>query len=351
MDAPATMASAARAVDAGEAAGLLRRHWGLSARLTLLSAERDQNFRADTDDGRAWLLKLTHPSEDRAYVALQSGAYRHLAQADPALPVPALCPARDGEHEVLHALGDEPPRVARLFEFMPGVALHRTRRTAALRHNLGRLVGRLDSALAGYRPAVHDPRLLWDLQHGRQLRPLLEHIEDLPGRALAEGFLDRIEARTMPRLEHLPRQVIHNDVQPWNVLVDERQPARITGLIDFGDITEAPRVCEIAVACAYHLDELGDPLEGAGQVLAAYRQVVALGDDELAALPDLIALRLVMTVAITAWRARLHPGNAAYILRNAPLSWRGLARLQALAHDEAVERLAAARPTPDPEEP
>lgn len=336
------MAAAPRGVGAPEAAGLLQAHYGVEADVTLLSAERDQNFQVKASDGRELLLKLTHPSEARDFIAFQTGAYQHIARVDPALPVPRLFETFRGEVELEYRRGDEPPRIARLFSFMPGEPLHRARRSAAQRHALGHTLARLGLALRGYHARIDDPVLLWDLQHGHQLRPLLAHIEGAAQRSLAEAFFEAIEARALPRLNGLRRQVIHNDFQPWNVLVDAQQPERITGVIDFGDMVQAPLICDVAVACAYHLDEPGHALDGVCELLAGYHGVLPLQRAEIALLPDLIALRLVMTVAITSWRARLHPGNAAYILRNAPLAWRGLTRLAKLPHAEALMRLRAA---------
>ena len=342
---PDTMASAARAVGVDEAAALLKRHYGVAAEVTLLSAERDQNFCAVGDDGTAYLLKLTHPSEARDFVALQTGAYRHIARVDPALPVPRLFATLGGELELDYQRGDEAPTVTRLFSFMPGEPLHRMGRNSAQRRQLGETLARLGLALKSYStPFMFEP-LLWDLQHGQQLQPLLAHIDEATGRALAERFFDTISRRTLPRLAVLRRQLIHNDFQPWNVLVDPQRLDHITGVIDFGDMVEAPLICDLGVACAYHLEEPTHALDGVCELLAGYCAVSPLDPQEVDLLPDLIALRLVMTVAITAWRAKLHPGNAAYILRNVPLSWRGLARLDKLTHSEILERLhAACRP-------
>ncbi|RYY69269.1 MAG: aminoglycoside phosphotransferase, partial [Comamonadaceae bacterium] len=65
---------------------------------------------------------------------------------------------------------------------------------------------------------------------------------------------------------------------------------------------------------------------------AAACAVRPLSATELDLLFTLITARLVMVVAISGWRAARYPENAAYLLRNNPLSW---ARL------EACERVGA----------
>ncbi|MBQ0818729.1 phosphotransferase, partial [Microvirga sp. HBU67558] len=80
------------------------------------------------------------------------------------------------------------------------------------------------------------------MKHAHRLRPLLVHVEDLRRRALVERFLDRFEQFVLPAMPNLRTQVIHNDLNPHNVLVAERDHDHVTGVIDFGDAVLAPLV-------------------------------------------------------------------------------------------------------------
>ena len=57
------------------------------------------------------------------------------------------------------------------------------------------------------------------------------------------------------------------------------------------------------MACSYQLDDSCDPLATVVEFVEAYHQVLPLERAELDILYDLIRARLVMTVAITEWRA------------------------------------------------
>ena len=57
-------------------------HFGLESRATLLTGERDQNFLLQTADAR-FVLKVSHPDEDRGAVDFHTAALLHIAQADP----------------------------------------------------------------------------------------------------------------------------------------------------------------------------------------------------------------------------------------------------------------------------
>lgn len=313
-----------------QAAELALQAFGVEGRATLLTSERDQNFRIDAADGQAYVLKVTHPSEDPVVTDFQTQAQLVLAAPQAGLPVPRLLPARDGLPVFWAPLADGRARQAvRLISFLPGVPLYRQRAGAAQRRALGRELARFDLALQGFSHAGGAQKLLWDIQHLGELRPLLAHIDDAARRALAERFLDAHEDGVAAAQPALRRQVIHNDLNAYNVLVDAADPDRVTGILDFGDMVEAPLVNDLAVACAYQLADDGDPMAGAADCVAGYHALLPLSATELRLLPRLTIARLLVTVLITEWRARQHPANRAYILRNNPLSWAGLRRFDA----------------------
>jgi Ser/Thr protein kinase RdoA (MazF antagonist) len=181
--------------------------------------------------------------------------------------------------------------------------------------------------------------LLWNLERVLRVAPLLDTIDDPVLRGLSTSFLQHFESRVVPALAGLRRQVIHNDLNPYNALVDEDDACRLTGIIDFGDMLAAPLVQEVSTAAAYQIQPEGCPMAGPADVLRGYHRVLPLSDAELALVPDLITARLVLTIAITSWRAAQHPDNAPYILRNRRMSDMGLLRLHEFSRDENVARL------------
>jgi len=307
--------------------------YGIDAKAAPLTSERDQNFRLVAADGTGYVAKITNAAEDPGVTDFQTRALLHVEGAG--LPVPRLVRSRTGA--VVERIAGLP---LRLITLLPGVPLAGLARTSSLRRNLGAALGALDAALADFRHPAARHMLPWDLAQAASLRPLLVHVED-PRRALAEAALDRFETHVQPRLAGLRWQVVHDDMNPWNALVEPAAPERISGLIDFGDMVETALVNDLAIACAYQLTPGDDWLAGALEVAAGFQASCPLRPDEAALLPDLIATRMVATVAITGWRARRHPGNAAYILRNAPSAFAGLEALAALDRGEAAARFTA----------
>lgn len=336
----ALFTEAMRAVPEAAVAAMCAGQWGVAPlRVSRLTGERDQNFRIVADDGRQYVFKVTHPSEPADAVALQSSAFRHMAAVAPALPLQRLVPTLDGADAGTWRDGDGAgggarPSVARLFTWLDGTPQHTLPGTPAVRRSLGVLHAKLGAGLRSLDHAALDHRLLWDLKRMDRVGELLAHVESKADRALARSFLDRYEAHVAPQLPDLRCQWIHNDLNPYNVLVDPGT-GRVCGILDLGDIVFAPLLNDIAIAASYLVADEGPALAGVTDYLAAYHGEVPLTRLETALLYDLIAARLVMTVAITGWRARLHPANSDYILRNNAQAWRGLSRLADLSAAEA----------------
>ncbi|MBP0496409.1 phosphotransferase [Pararoseomonas indoligenes] len=315
------MLAAPPVIEAPSLAEALRRDWGLDGALRPLGGERDRNFRLDRADAPPLLVKLAHPDENPAITGFQTAALLHLEGTAPDVPLPRMLRARDGTTERAHPAADGRACLLRVLTYLPG----RPVAPPVPARALGDLTARLDAALAGFSHPADRRRLLWDIREAPSLRELLPDVADLGLRALAEAALDRFEDGPAAVLAALPMQVIHNDLNPHNVLADEG--GSLAGIIDFGDMVRAPLLQEVATACAYLVQPGEAPLAGPAAFLAGYRAVLPLPGDQIALLPALIATRMAVTVLISHWRARRQPENAPYILRNMPGARAGLESL------------------------
>lgn len=332
------------AVSLEEAALLARDLFGLQGRLRPLGGERDRNFHLVAEDGAEYLFKVVHPEEPEAVSDFQSRGLLHLAATDPGLPVPRVrLPLAGGSPQALWQPQDGRPACrVRALSFLPGRPLHGVPPSAALRQAVGRFLARLDAALEGFRHPSEDHELMWDIQHAARLRGLIGHFPVAEDRDLAWRMLDRFEARALPLLPGLRRQVIHNDFNPHNVLADAVLDDAVGGVIDFGDMVRAPLVQDLATACAYQLQPEGHPLAGPADLLRGFLAVRPLEEAEFAVLGDLIATRLVISVAISGWRAVRQPENAEYVLRNTGRALTALRRLGELPEGAAQDWLRQA---------
>jgi 4-aminobutyrate aminotransferase-like enzyme len=304
--------------------------------LKSLAGERDQNFRVDTADGQRFLLKISNPADDGPVLAMQAAALRHIEHVDPDLPVMRVLPSAAGESWLDVAGPDGGNYPARLFTFLPGQVTTNTALTTAAIWSHGQTTARLGRALRGFFHPASDYEILWNVTRAHKLRPLLGHISDGRRRAQVEWVLDRFEARVVPVLPRLRAQVIHGDMSLDNVLFDD--DLRISGIVDFGDMTHAPLVCDLAVAVADVLHGRADAIDAADAIIGGYVSVTPLDDEEAGLLADLVATRLATEVTVTAWRGRLYPDNTAYAASGEPGARAFLDAIEGMGMDAVARR-------------
>jgi hydroxylysine kinase len=319
-------------VSVAEAETLALRHFGLAAKAEPLAGERDRNFRLRDATGRDYVFKVMHPAEDAAVIDFQDQALLEIERQDTALPVPRLIrPLKSGTSALWEQDGAQ-PRILRLLTYLQGVPIARGQPSSlSQQRHMAKCLARLNLALGALRHPAENHDLLWNLQYAARIRGLLETVPD----PAPLQFLDRFEQHALPLLPSLRAQVVHNDFNPHNLLSDGTEDGAILGIIDFGDMLRAPLIQDLATAAAYQLGTGDAALAGVAAMVAAYHAVLPLLPMEVEILADLIATRLVLTIAITSWRATRHPENAVYISRNQAAAWRGLRSLAAIPRAEA----------------
>jgi Ser/Thr protein kinase RdoA (MazF antagonist) len=300
------------------AAGIARDLFGLEGKTRLLAGERDRNYRIDLPDGSRRLLKIWNQAQDPAVIDFQLSLLEHLRVQAPSLPVPRVLHSPSGERWAVVPGEGGRDYVACLLSWLDGDALRNAPATPRLFHSLGSALGRLDQALANFHHAASHRDMLWDVSRVQRLRVLLGSVDDVSTAQSARSMLDRFESSVLPGLASLPHQALHADFNLDNVLVracpEPGSEPDVCGIVDFGDALFAPRICELAIAGAYHLLPGSEPLANVQRIVAAYNDVLGLGEEELLHLPGLIGARLVSSILITSHMAALHPQNRDYLL-------------------------------------
>ena len=334
------LASPPPAFAAEAARQILRDGFGVTGSLTALAGERDQNFRVDTADGQRFLFKISNPADTRPILDMQTAALRHIEQVDPGLPVMRVIPGATGEPWAEVPGPDGRVYPVRLFTFLPGHTMTAPALSTAAIRSIGQTTARLGRALRGFFHPAADYGILWDITRLPALRPLLGHVTDGARRAQVERVLDRFEARAAPVLPRLRAQVIHADVSLNNVLLEE--DLQVSGIVDFGDMTHAPLVCDLAVAIADVLYGRDDAVGAAEAMIGGYVAVTPLDDEEAGLLADLVAARLAADITLTTWRVGVYPDNAAYAADSESGAAAFLDSIEALGLDAVGERFREA---------
>ncbi len=291
-----------------EAEEWARERYGIETSGTQLPGEIDRNVLLTAADGRRWVLKLAPAASDRTEIACQLAVLQHLEHTDLHDVVQTVVQDLHGEvmSTVRTAAGDE--GLLRVVTHLPGMPLAKLdRATDELRHEIGQILARLDNALIDFdHPGAHR-HLVWDLVNLLELTPLVEDVEpDL--QPLVAAGLDAFATHVVPHLADLPRSVVQNDANDYNLLVSE-DGVKLTGVIDFGDMVHTITVAELAIACAYAMLDTPNPRAAADAITAGYISARPLTDLERDLLPHLITARLCNSLLMSAQARTLDPDD------------------------------------------
>jgi Ser/Thr protein kinase RdoA (MazF antagonist) len=250
------------------------------------------------------VLKLSSTSR------MQAALLEDVAANDPTLPVPRVLHDADGTAVTPTDAGDLFVMTA-----LDGVPLEDVDLWPSLVDDLADVQAALVTALrdtdaaAAHVPTEND----WSIETVERHERLVDTVADDRHRAAMHAAVATYRTDLGPALATMPRQVLHADANLSNVLVAD---GRVSGVIDFGDAVEAPRVLDVAVTACYLAIALGD---FAHPLVTRYTDRIATALDlsavEQALVLPLAACRLVQAVVLARDTARREPARADYVLR------------------------------------
>ncbi|XP_048225042.1 hydroxylysine kinase [Perognathus longimembris pacificus] len=356
-DAGPAAAHAKPAFTEPQAAALLESVFGFkAARVQPLPSYDDQNFHvhvagAGAGEGLGFVLKISN-SESSAHaelIALQNDAIAFLRASG--FPTASVCRTRRG-----HTASSCPwvnsgsgirSHLVRLMTYLPGRPIAEVPVGPALLYEVGRLAASLDKTLERFQHPdlglLHREDFIWNLRN----LPLLERFVGALGRdgrrALVERVLQLFRQDVLPKLGLFRQCLNHGDLNDHNVLVEPSAaggdaPYRVSGVLDFGDMSFGYYVFEAAIAITYMMVESPSPLPAGGHVLAGFESVVPLTAAERGALFPLVCARFAQSLVMAAHTCQLQPDNREYLMVTAKTGWK---RLQLLldAGRDAVEEV------------
>jgi len=313
-----------------EASRIVQSVYGLSGAARSLPGEYDNNFEITVPDGRAFALKLMHPSREPAFIDMQCRALQHLERRTPHLVLPRVQLCKDGAAFTQVSLETGERRFVWMLSFLPGKVMAEVRpHSGELLHGLGCFLGEMDNAFQSFSfPSAARP-FRWDLAQAGWIAEHLESIGDHSRRALVEQVLRLYRSEVMPLLPSLRKGVVYGDANDYNVLVDRASGDEIVSVIDFGDMHHGLVVSEVAIAAAYAILGKRKPLAAAASLLAGFHSRFPLDEAELSVLFPLIAMRLAVSVVNSAIR-KVHVPDDPYVTISEAPAWEALALLSSL---------------------
>ena len=305
-----------------------------------LGSERDRAFMLTGADGTdVAVMKVSNTAEDPATLDMEADAVLHAAGVDPGLPLAVPRAGVDGARRAAMESAEGTHHV-RLYDVLPGRGRSDPRDLPdAAFVSFGETTARIGRALRGFMHPAALRTMLWDVQHAAQTRAFLPDIRDAGQRAIVERTLDRFDAVVAPIWPSLRAQVVHADLTTDNTLVDER--GRITGIVDFGDMSFSALITDIASALDSIVSDrpADDLLRLIRLYLDGYERITPLDDDELRLTGDLLATRAAITIAISSWRSAQGLEDAGFAERYNAAVARTIESLETIGYDAVARRM------------
>ncbi|XP_023350536.1 hydroxylysine kinase isoform X2 [Sarcophilus harrisii] len=326
-----------------QASALVESVFGLKvAKIQPLPSYDDQNFHLHvlSGDPREYVLKVnnTESSRNADLIEVQSRVMMFL-QAE-GFPTATVHPTKGGSLTSLMSLdsGSETKSyLLRLFTYLPGRPIAQVPVTPKLLYEVGKLAAQMDRSLEKFRHpkigSLHRGDFIWNLRNVPLLEKYIHALDPSKNREMVEQVLLRFKDEIVTKLNHFRECINHGDLNGYNILVEASGEAsgdpayRVSGILDFEDMSHGYYVFEIAITIMYMMMESKDSLAAGGHVLAGFESVIPLTAEERGALFLLVSSRFSQSLVMSAYTCQLYPENKDYLMITAKTGWRHLQNL------------------------
>lgn len=291
--------------------------YGVTGTARRLRGERSHNTRFTQPDGHEYVLRIASASEPAAMIDCHAAALVHIERRDPALPVPRMLAARNGQLVPAVELDGRSHRV-RLETYLPGVVFQDGQPISpASISQIGQLLAGVAVALADFDHPAAWGFMPWDIANGLVVDGALHRALAADAKVLTARARARVDS-ALVAVQHLPRQVIHNDGHTGNLLRTDDASDHVTGLIDFGDMVHTITVADIAVAGASIAPHQADAESALAALSAGYHSRRPLSHHEVRAIPDLVLTRLVLSTLLVDYQLAHAPHMIEHVAPERP---------------------------------
>lgn len=208
---------------------------------------------------------------------------------------------------------------SRLLPFIEGDLLSSVDPSDLLMNDFGRAVGHLNKELLDVKnDTIQARELFWDMKHALLNEHKKAFIEDPKDRKLITYYFDLFEHHILPVQHQLRYSIIHSDLNDNNIIIADQ---KVSGIIDFGDITYSPLIYEVAIAATYiMLANEKSPFDMARAFIQGYHSVLPLKKEEIELLYLLIPSRLCVSVCNSA-KKKAEGADTEYVLISEKPAW------------------------------
>ncbi|XP_069480519.1 hydroxylysine kinase [Ambystoma mexicanum] len=351
-----------------QAAHLIEAVFGLLvSEIKPLPSYDDQNFHIKTTDVEKttnvsdFVLKITNCEDSKHGDFIEMQTYVMMFLKDKGFPTAATVSTRDGKVMSLEAIdcgSERKEHMVRLLTYLPGIPVAKTAAGPDLLHEVGKLAAQIDKALE----KCNHPKMksldrgnyIWSLANIPLLNQFVFAVDQKRPREVVEQTILEFKESILPKLGGFRKCINHGDLNDHNILVQKtsinqgdtsrgaisktQDKYRISGILDFNDMSNGYYVFEVAIAIMYMMIESQDPLRVAGYVLAGFESIIPLTPEERGALFILVKCRFSQSLVMARYSVLQYPENEEYLMITAKTGWKHLLAL-ADSGKEAIEKI------------
>lgn len=327
-----------------QVSNIVERVFGLTPSLIRpLPSYDDQNFYVAASEGGEYVLKVMNSadSQNPTLVELQTLAMTFLHQRG--VPAQTALPTCTGQlmslEEIDCGFGNQ-MYLVRLLTYLPGSTIAKTPCSSQILYEVGRMAAKIDKILEEMEhpqlSSLQRENFIWNLSSVPLLEPYLPLMDGDPAQLVVKAVMEQYKTRIVPKLSSFRKCINHGDFNDHNILVepDNSSGYKISGVLDFGDMSSGFYVFELAISIMYMMIENPDPLEVGGPVLAGWESVHRLNEAEKDALYLLVLCRFCQSLVLARHAVVQQPENEEYLMTTAKTGVRHLCRLWELGKEE-----------------
>lgn len=306
----------------------------------------DQNFYLAAIEGGEYVLKImnTEDSKNTALMEVQTHAMTFLHQHG--LPVQTVLPTTTGQwmslEEIDCGFGCR-KYLVRLLTYLPGITISKVSVSSQLLYETGKTAAKMNKLFQ----EMEHPQLSalqreyrWNLSHVPMMDNYIHLMDGEPVQEVIKSVIQYYKTYVVPEHSNFNKCINHGDINNFNLLVqpDENNGYRISGILDFGDMSNGYYIYELAIIIMYMMLDHPKPMEVGGPVLAGWESVIPLNEAERNALYPLVLSRFCQSLVYARHAVSLCPENEDYLMSTSKVGIPMLSHLWELGK-EKVERV------------
>ncbi|CAM4654029.1 unnamed protein product [Leuciscus chuanchicus] len=181
---------------------------------------------------------------------------------------------------------------------------------------------------------------IWNLASVPLLNQYIHVMDGDPVQKVVKAVIEQYQIQVMPKLPLFRKCINHGDFNDHNLLVKPDGPSKykISGILDFGDMSSGYFIFELAITIMYMMIENPNPVDVGGPVVAGWESVFPLNEAERDSLYLLVLCRFCQSLVLARHTVIQQPENEEYVMMASKTGVHHICHLWELGKEE-VERI------------